>query len=395
MAILNYGGMVQQGLGNLGNQLMQAQGQREARQDRQANQDAMKGLADLYSNNATTQELYEYGLQNPAVFQHVGQTIGFKSDQTKQLMQDTLISALQNPEQRDQIIAQGSEAIKAAGGNPQYLSQAIGDDTEGFERGAVPFLASLGGQGADFAKTYMGMKPKAAEAPSYQSIQYDSDGNPFGLNKATGKFEPVGGGFVKGKAEPSTVVNVGKGETEQAKTIAKAEGENYNSYVKDAASARQNDNTLNRLDKLNEVAFSGVAAPAYKVAARLGDAIGIETEGLTETELFDSLSNQLVLGQTSKLTGVLTDKDMDLLASTVPQLSQTKEGRKQLISIMKEINSATKDKARLAAKFRKENKGQFDDMAFQEWLSEQPKEDRIAKIIGEKPASAAINWSDM
>ena len=165
--------------------------------------------------------------------------------------------------------------------------------------------------------------------------------------------------------------------------------------MKDAASARQNDNTLNRLDKLNEVAFSGIAAPAYKVAARLGDAIGIETEGLTETELFDSLSNQLVLGQTSKLTGVLTDKDMDLLASTVPQLSQTKEGRKQLISIMKEINGATKDKARLAAKFRKENDGQFDDMAFQEWLSEQPKEDRIAKIIESKPQAAAINWSDM
>ena len=38
----------------------------------------------------------------------------------------------------------------------------------------------------------------------------------------------------------------------------------------------------------------------------------------------------------------------------------------------------------LAAKFRKENKGQFDDIAFQEWLSEQPKEDRIAKIIGRK-----------
>ena len=233
------------------------------------------------------------------------------------------------------------------------------------------------------------------KAPSYSNVQFDEEGNPFGLNKSTGKYEPIQGGFVKGKAEPSTVVNVGKGETEQAKTIAKAEGENYNSYVKDAASARQNDNTLNRLDKLNEVAFSGIAAPAYKVAARLGDAIGIETEGLTETELFDSLSNQLVLGQTSKLTGVLTDKDMDLLASTVPQLSQTKEGRKQLISIMKEINGATKDKARLAAKFRKENDGQFDDMAFQEWLSEQPKEDRIAKIIESKPQAAAINWSDM
>ena len=81
---------------------------------------------------------------------------------------------------------------------------------------------------------------------------------------------------------------------------------------------------------------------------------------------------------------------MELLASTVPQLSQTKEGRKKLIGIMKEMNSAVKDKARLAAKFRKENGGQFDDMAFQDWLETQPMKDRFSKLASSEPSKPVI-----
>ena len=389
MQVFNYGKIAADAMNQFGDSLSDAMTMRQERSEAQQQKDVMTGLTDLYANGATTQELYEYGLQNPAAFERVGQTIGFKNDQTKQIMRDTLIDSLQNPEQRDQIITQGAEAIRAAGGDPRYLSQAIGDTTEDFERGAIPFLASLGDQGSGFAKSYMEMKPQQ-QAPNYSNVQFDESGNPYGLNKETGQYEPIQGGFKRAKPTASTVVNVGKAEGEQAKTIAKAEGENYNAYVSDAKVARTNDATLNRLEGLNEKAFDGAAAPAYKSAAKLAETVGINVDGLTETQLFDSLANQLVLGQTSKLTGVLTDKDMDLLASTVPQLSQTKEGRKQLIGIMKEMNSATKDKARLAAKFRKENGGQFDDMAFQDWLETQPKKDRFSKFASSKPSQPVI-----
>ena len=163
MQVFNYGGMAADAINQFGDSLSNAMAMRENRNAMQQQQDVMTGLADLYSKGATTQELYEYGLQNPAAFEHVGKAIGFKNDQTKQIMRDTLIYSLQNPEQRDQIITQGAEAIRAAGGDPRYLSQAIGDTTEDFERGAIPFLASLGDQGAGFAKSYMGMKPQQAE----------------------------------------------------------------------------------------------------------------------------------------------------------------------------------------------------------------------------------------
>ena len=160
MQVFNYGGMAADAINQFGDSLSDAMVMRQERSEAQQQQDVMTGLADLYSKGATTQELYEYGLQNPAAFERVGQAIGFKNDQTKQIMRDTLIDSLQNPEQRDQIITRGAEAIRAAGGDPRYLSQAIGDTTEDFERGAIPFLASLGDQGAGFAKSYMGMKPQ-------------------------------------------------------------------------------------------------------------------------------------------------------------------------------------------------------------------------------------------
>ena len=162
MQVFNYGGMAADAINQFGDSLSNAMAMRENRNAMQQQKDVMTGLADLYANGATTQELYEYGLQNPAAFERVGQAIGFKNDQTKQIMRDTLIDSLQNPEQRDQIITRGAEAIRAAGGDPRYLSQSVGDTTEDFERGAIPFLASLGDQGAGFAKSYMGMKPQQA-----------------------------------------------------------------------------------------------------------------------------------------------------------------------------------------------------------------------------------------
>lgn len=217
-------------------------------------------------------------------------------------------------------------------------------------------------------------------APEYSKVEYDDQGNPFGLNKATGQFEPIQGGFQRGKKTPETVVNVGKAEGEQSKTIAKAEGENYNQIIKDANSSRQSEQQLSRLEKLNEKAFEGSAAGLMKFGAKLLSPFGVDVEGLTETELFESIGNNLVLNQTSKLTGVLTDKDMEVLASTVPQLSQTREGRKEIIKVMRELNKASQDKARLASKYRKENNGQFDSQGFEEWLETQPKKDRFSEI---------------
>lgn len=376
MQVFNYGGMAANAIDNFGQGLNQMRERQNKEQMMQQQQDALTGLSDLYSKGATTQELYEYGLQNPAAFERVGQTIGFKNDQTKQIMRDTLIDSLQNPEQRDQIITRGVEAIRAAGGDPRYLSQAIGDSTEDFERGAIPFLASLDSQGSGFAKSYMGMKPQQ-QAPNYSNVQFDEAGKPYGLNKATGQYEPIKGGFVKGKSVPQTVVNniTGKPQSEFEKETQKINAKAYSDINKTNNSIRAEENKIKQLQRLNEKAFSGPLANEKLSAAKLAGKFGIDVEGLPESEAFRAVSNELVLDKSQQMSGALSEGDMAFLQNTVPNLGNSKEGRASVFDYSQKLIDRQKEYAKQAREFTKE-KGYFDlgefESEFQQYADENP-----------------------
>lgn len=316
MAILNYGGMVQQGLSNLGGQLMQAQGQRDARDEKESQQQGLTGLGELYGSGATTQELYQYGLDNPGAFERVNQAIGFKNDQTKQLMQDTLISALQNPEQRDQIIAQGSEAIQAAGGNPQYLSQAIGEDTEGFERGAVPFLASLGGQGADFAKTYMGMKPQAAEGMT----EAQSEANKRAIERND---------LARLNLEQKRLENQYKRETDDLKRN-ELEQKIEQTKVKSNEAKQQDEVRINdaitsasekkaSIDELVSNADYMDSISGFANYSKVPEVARTTTQNEAAAYL-DNIKNSMTLENLGVMSGPLTDTDIKIIASASSKL---------------------------------------------------------------------------
>lgn len=289
-------------------------------------------------------------------------------------------------EGQDRVTAEWIAGYQAAPDKDAYLAQenqTIQIDDQ--FRNAAPeqrdIMARIVGAQLMPKEMYQAAFQQQAGPSEYSNIAFDQQGVPFGINKATGQYEQVPGGFVRGEQKPSTVVNVGAGQGEQDKVISKAEGEIYNTIQKAGFNTRKQDATLNRLEKLSDKAFDGVTAGAYRGAAKLAEAVGIDVEGLTETELFTALSNDLVLGQTSQLTGVLTDRDMAFLENTVPQLSQTKEGRKQLIGIMKEVNKASREKAQLAKDFRKE-KGYFDAAEFDEFLAGREVKDRFAPQDG-------------
>ena len=376
-------------LSSLGDSLRDLGLQNERRNQNQQQEGLFNKAAEVYSRR-DPQEISKFIIQNPEVAGVLNQQIGYANDRTKDIVTDTLISAINTPDQtqRDARIQQGIDAIKANGGNPQYLTQALGVDYEELKPDALMTLGGLGERGRGAVNSYLSMQQQP-KPNKLTDIKTTENGQLIGYNAQTGSYEaiPMPDGSKIGKKGPTTVVNnVTKAQGEQDKVIAKNEGEIYNGYINDAATARKNDLTLNRLEKLNDKAFDGVGAGAYKSAAKLAKAIGIDVEGLNETELFESLSNELVLGQTSKLVGVLTDTDMQLLASTVPHLSQTKEGRKKLISVMKEINQASKEQAKLAREYRASDfggkeRGSFDDIGFQEFLDSKPKKDRFGSLL--------------
>tara|TARA_R100000388_G_C7239790_1_gene160435 strand:+ start:564 stop:1805 length:1242 start_codon:yes stop_codon:yes gene_type:complete len=380
MKVINYGAELAPSMQNFGNALRYRNERNEAEAARQKQQEALKQAAQLYSTG-TPDEIARFSIENPQAAKLLSEQIGYKDEATKQNALETMRGILTNPERAEELLQNRVNYLKSVGADP---SETLGE---------IEFLRSNPEGYADIVEKAYAFKDPAghkayrstlgggSSVPSYSNVNFDESGKPYGLNKATGNYEEIGGGFVKGKAAPSTIVNMGRAESEQSKVIAKAEGENYNSYISDAKAARKSDAALNRLSGLTEKAFSGTLAPAYKAGSKLASSLGIDVEGLKESELFDALSNELILSQTSKLTGVLTDADMRFLANTVPQLSQSKEGRKALIGVMKEVNSAIKERARLAAKFRASQPNQqFDEMKFMDYLQSQPKKDRFSKI---------------
>lgn len=224
---------------------------------------------------------------------------------------------------------------------------------------------------AFFNKDQLAMLQGGGASPEYSNIKRGEDGNLYGLNKQTQQMEriksPEGVSF---GGDGGQTINVNTGVDEQGKVIDKYQGEAFVSTQKNATDARAQLQSLNSLDALSEKAFSGTAANLKKNAAKLAGAFGVDVEGLSETEIFDSVANELVLGKTAMMTGVLTDRDMEFLQSTVPQLTQTADGRKKLIKIAKKIAERKIEYAKEAAKFRRENKGKFNQYDFENYLAE-------------------------
>lgn len=220
-------------------------------------------------------------------------------------------------------------------------------------------------------KEQIGMLQGGGESPEYSNIKRGEDGNLYGLNKHTQQMERIKtpDGVTFG-GDSGQTINVNTGANEQAKVIDKYQGEAFVGAQKAASDARKQMQNLNSLDALSEKAFSGSGAELKKGLGKLASAFGINVEGLSETELFESVANELTLGKTSMMTGVLTDRDMEFLQSTVPQLTQTADGRKKLIKIAKKMAQRQIEYAKEAAKFRRENDGVFNQFDFEQYLTE-------------------------
>lgn len=123
--------------------------------------------------------------------------------------------------------------------------------------------------------------------------------------------------------------------------------------------------TLSNLEKLSDKAFEGGFSETKKFAGRLASNLGLNIEGMSESEVFEALANSVVLDASQMMSGALSNADMAFLQNTVPTLTQSKEGRKELISIMRKASQRKIDYAKAARKFRKEN-GYFDENEFRD-----------------------------
>ena len=195
---------------------------------------------------------------------------------------------------------------------------------------------------------------------------------------------------------PVSTVNV---NMSQDKEIAKLDAEAFTQYNEGAKSARKQINSIGILKTLSDRAVSGTGANLLLPAGKLLNQLtGIEVDGLTESEVFQQLSNTLVLDKSQQMSGALSNADMTFLQQTVPQLNNTKEGRRLSLEIAERLAKREIDIQKQAVDFRRKAKAEgkeFDDAEFQvylqEWAEKNPLTEGLKQELPKAP-QAAIDY---
>ena len=165
------------------------------------------------------------------------------------------------------------------------------------------------------------------------------------------------------------------GAIEEQKKVADVFADTYKGYVNAGISATKRLSSLQRIAQLSPDAFEGGAAPVLQQIRSILSTFGGDAGKVPKGEEFIALSNKLVLDSmpNGSLGAQISNTDRDFIAATIPNLSQTKEGRMQLVETATRIAKREQEVAAMATKWRKAN-GTMEgfDSALASWAEDHP-----------------------
>jgi hypothetical protein len=174
------------------------------------------------------------------------------------------------------------------------------------------------------------------------------------------------------KVSPSTTVNL-KEETEEAKAVGKAQGENYVAIQQAGQNAQSRLAQLDRFNELLQGVSTGRLTPVLTELQEWADAFGlsVDLKNLSQKQAIEALTNKLALQARDPsggagMPGALSDKDREFLVKMMPSLSKTPGGNRLLIETMKKLAQRDIEVAQLARDYRsrhgKINEGFYDEL---------------------------------
>lgn len=215
---------------------------------------------------------------------------------------------------------------------------------------------------AQFAatKNHGVLRPVEAQKDQWEVVGRTPEGQTIQRNKTTGQLQAVG------SPASRTTVNMPPIEKEEDKFIGKSRGEAFVSINKAGYDANQRLAKLEMLDRtLTGVDTSGLTPIGMKVAsAARGLGINIDAN-LPAKEAAQAISNEMALQMRNPaggagMPGAMSDADREFLLNSVPNLSQTPQGRAMLIEVQKRLAKRDQEVAALAREYRGKV-GKFDE----------------------------------
>lgn len=207
----------------------------------------------------------------------------------------------------------------------------------------------------------------AAQAPDLVELFDETTGLPYKAqwNPATGGFERVGGvkaptGGLTVTTDPETgLTTVTQGGTGKFETTAQGEfGKMFADLQSQGVSAVSGLDTLAAMEQqmADPNFYSGFGADQLLAARQAAAAMGINPEGVTSMETFNSLSKQAALASMGGSLGSgFSNADRSFVEQQVASLQSTPEGNRQLINLQRKILQRKIDIAVLANQYREQN----------------------------------------
>jgi hypothetical protein len=236
------------------------------------------------------------------------------------------------------------------------------------------------------------------EAPTPEAAPTSAPAQTLTLQQQRARQLIAGGDFKSGvaalTADPNKKANEAY-DTEAGKSLAKAETE-----IRDRAIAARS--TLSTLDMLQTLVTGGELAQGPGTRAglalrRVGGALGIQSDTLSNAQLFEAITSKLALANRVDMPGAMSDPDREFLVRMVPNLSNTQEGNLMLIEYQRRVARRNVEVAQLAERYKANNGGRLDSrfyVALQQWSNQNPlfsQQDRI-QAGSRKPGSMPSGW---
>ena len=329
--------------------------QRGVMQQQQAEQqDALQQAAVEAFQSGDPNKIAELTIRSPELSERIMSARGIVDNAGKQRLSDRFTSVAISTNPRETLAAE-IERGRAKGLDMSDSEQILNSDLtdEQIKQQALTSLAAVDGQ--RYKNIQMSMSGSSSQDPAsvreYQFVQglSPSEREEYYRTKRGDTATP------EQKFEQEREKGKLKIEQEQTKEERKLGVKDLRNIAERARGASTQLATLNRIGQLNKKALDGTLAESRLELLKLGRSLGLDIEGVTESEMLRAIANDAVLAKSQQMSGALSNADMQFLSNTAPQLSQTSEGRAKIIEYGKALAEREREYAKAAQRFRKEN----------------------------------------
>ena len=133
------------------------------------------------------------------------------------------------------------------------------------------------------------------------------------------------------------------------KASAKNLAETYQGYLAEGQKAVTSSADLQRLNELSDVVGSGKLGQWAPTVGPWLQSVGVDIRGLPEAQAFQAIANKMAPTMRPTGSGATSDRDMSIYMQSIPQLSQTPQGRKLVIQQFQAFNEYNRQRGAIAS----------------------------------------------